>query len=179
VNAGDRGGEPPADLEIREMTADDWPAVAEIYEEGIATGDATLDARVPSWPEFDRAHRPDGRLVATLRDRVVGWFALTPWSSRDVYRGVAWESIYVAAGARGRGVGRRLLQAAIGTSERLGVWTLLAGVEAENVASLALHEGAGFRRIGVQERVGRDPTGRWRDVILLERRSASIGSDAG
>ena len=95
-----------------------------------------------------------------------------------MYRGVAWESVYVAEGARGKGVGPALLKAIITASEAAGVWTLLAGVMAENTASLAVHQRAGFRRIGTYERLGQDPTGRWRDVVLLERRSSTIGRDA-
>jgi L-amino acid N-acyltransferase YncA len=160
---------------IREMTPADWPAVGAIYGEGIATGDATLERAIPSWPEWDAAHRPDCRLVATLDGAVVGWCAISSYSSRAVYAGVAWESVYVAERARGSGVGRALLDALIPASEAAGTWTLIAGVQVENVASLALHERAGFRRLGVQERIGRDPSGRWRDVVLLERRSGTVG----
>jgi L-amino acid N-acyltransferase YncA len=158
------------------MTPGDWPDVARIYAEGIATGDATFEREVPSWSDFDRGHLAAVRLVAEHEGRVVGWLALSPWSSRAVYRGVAWESVYVAAAARGHGIGRRLLEAAIARSEAAGFWTLLAGIEAENAASFAVHERVGFRRIGTQERVGRDPAGRWRDVILLERRSLLAGT---
>lgn len=156
-------------LGIRPMRADDADAVLEIYRQGVATGDATLETRVPDWPTFDRAHLASGRLVATIDDRVVGWAALAAYSRRDVYRGVAWESVYVHEDARGRGVGRALLEAVIAASERAGVWTLLAGVLPENAASLALHRGAGFRRVGVNRRIGRDGAGRWRDVVQLER----------
>jgi phosphinothricin acetyltransferase len=107
---------------------------------------------------------------------VLGWTALSPYSGRAVYAGVAWESVYVAANARGKGVGRALLSTLIPASEAAGVWTLLAGVQAENAASLALHVAVGFRRIGVQERVGRDAAGLWRDVVLLERRSEVVGT---
>ena len=106
---------------------------------------------------------------------VVGWTALGGYSARTVYRGVAWESVYVGADARRRGVGRALLEALITDSETAGFWTLMAGVLADNAASLALHEGVGFRRVGVQERMGQDAAGRWRDVVLLERRSSLIG----
>jgi phosphinothricin acetyltransferase len=159
-------------MRIEPMDAGDWPAVRRIYAEGIATGDATLEREAPDWDHFDRSHRHDCRFVARLRrgGPVVGWVALTAYSSRRVYAGVAWESVYVAGDARGRGVGRALLARVIAASERAGLWTLLAGVLAENAASLALHEGAGFRRIGVMERLGRDPTGRWRDVVLMEWR---------
>jgi phosphinothricin acetyltransferase len=106
---------------------------------------------------------------------VVGWTAVARYSSREVYAGVAWESVYVDASARGRGVGAALLAALIPASEAAGIWTLIAGVQANNPTSLALHERAGFRRIGVQERVGRDGADHWQDVVLLERRSAIVG----
>ena len=161
------------------MTPDDWPEVRRIYEDGIATCNATLERAAPDWSHFDHSHRHDCRLVA--RDQaggpVLGWTALSAYSSRPVYAGVAWESVYVAASARGRGVGRALLEALIPASEAAGLWTLMAGAQAENLASLALHESVGFRRLGVQVAVGKDPNGRWRDVVLLERRSSVVGID--
>jgi phosphinothricin acetyltransferase len=161
---------------IEPMTADDGPSVLEIYGQGIATGNATLEPATPDWTHWSAGHRRDCRLVARDADgRVVGWTALGRYSSRDVYAGVAWESVYVDAAARGRGVGSALLAALVSASEEAGVWTLLAGVLVENLPSLALHERAGFRRIGVQERMGRDASGRWRDVVQLERRSAIVG----
>ena len=160
------------DLAIEPLTPDGWPDVRGIYEEGMAGGDATLETEAPDWATFDAAHRPDCRLVARLSGKVVGWVALSPYSRRHVYRGVAWESVYVTEGARGRGIGRALLDAVVAASELAGVWTLIAGVMAQNAASLALHERAGFRRIGVQEAIGQDADGRWRDVVLLERRKA-------
>lgn len=155
------------------MTPADWPAARRIYSEGIATGNATLEREAPDWDHFDRSHRSDCRFVArdAVTGPVLGWVALTAYSSRRVYSGVAWESVYVAAEARGRGVGRALLEAIIPASEAAGLWTLLAGVIAENKASLRLHEGVGFRRVGVQRAMGRDPGGRWRNVVLLERRA--------
>lgn len=171
----------PVAVRIEPLTPADWPAVRAIFEAGIGTGDATLEPRAPEWPAWDAGHRPDCRLVARdpARDAIVGWVALSPASSRRVYRGVAWESVYVAAEARGRGVGRALLEAIIEASEAAGVWTLQAGILVENTASLALHERAGFRRIGVQEALGRDPSGRWRDVVLLERRSRAVEPPTG
>jgi L-amino acid N-acyltransferase YncA len=163
-------------IRIEPMTADDGPAVLQIYGQGIATGNATLEAATPDWAHWQTGHRRDCRLVARDDDgRVVGWTALTRYSAREVYAGVAWESVYVDSAARGRGVGSALLVALVPASEAAGVWTLLAGVLVENVASLALHERAGFRRIGVQEGMGRDVSGRWRDVVLLERRSTVVG----
>jgi phosphinothricin acetyltransferase len=169
---------PEPALTIEPMTADDWTEVRRIYSEGIATGDATLEREAPGWAHFDHSHPLECRLVA--RDGagvVLGWTAIGGYSSRKVYSGVAWESVYVGAEARGRGVGRALLAALIPASEAAGYWTLLAGVLAENAASLALHEGVGFRRIGVQRRLGQDKHGRWRDVVTLERRSDVVGTD--
>ncbi len=156
---------------VEPMTDDDGPAVLDIYAEGIATGVATFETVVPEWRAWTASHRRDCRFVARLDGRVVGWTAVARYSSRAVYAGVAWESVYVAASARGRGVGAALLAALIPASEASGIWTLIAGVQANNGPSLALHERAGFRRVGIQERIGRDPHGIWRDVVLLERRS--------
>lgn len=168
-----------ASLRIEPMTVDDWPEVHRIYAEGIATNVATLDSEAPDWNHFDHSHRHDCRLVA--RDGaggpVLGWTALTAYSQRRVYAGVAWESVYVGATARGRGVGRALLEAVIPASEASGLWTLLAGVLTENVASLALHEAVGFRQVGVERGLGQDGSGRWRDVVLLERRSTVVGAN--
>ena len=96
-------------------------------------------------------------------------------SSRRVYAGVAEVSVYIAAICRGYGVGRALLRALIAESEREGVWTLQAGVFPENRASLALHLGSGFREVGRRKRIGK-LHGVWRDVILLERRSETVGA---
>jgi len=163
-------------IRIEPMTLADGPTVLEIYIQGIATGNATLETSAPDWAHWHASHRRDCRLVARLEGRVVGWTALGRYSTREVYAGVAWESVYVDEAARGRGVGRALLDALVPASEAAGVWTLLAGVLVENAASLALHERAGFRRIGVQERIGRDIAGQWRDVVFLERRSDRVGT---
>jgi L-amino acid N-acyltransferase YncA len=166
-------------IHIQAMTAADWPEVHRIYAEGIATGDATLEREAPDWDHFDRSHRHDCRLVARARTGgpVLGWVATSSVSARRVYRGVAWESVYVTEAARGRGVGSALLTALVAATEAAGIWTLQAGVLAENAASLAIHERAGFRRVGVQRRLGQDRTGRWRDIVLLERRSTVVGLD--
>ena len=159
------------------MEPTDWPAVHRIYADGIATGDATLEREAPDWDHFDRSHRNDCRLVARLEPAgaAVGWVALTAYSARRVYSGVAWESVYVAEDQRGKGIGRTLLEALVPASERAGFWTLLAGVMVENEASLALHARCGFDRVGLMRAMGRDATGRWRDVVLLERRSWRVG----
>ena len=164
-------------IRIDPMTTSDSSAVIRIYAEGIATHNASLERQAPDWEHFERTHRPDCRFVARADQGgdVLGWTALGNYSARAVYRGVAWESVYVAAEARGLGVGRALLEALIPASEAAGIWTLLAGVLADNTASLALHERVGFRQVGVQRGMGQDAAGRWRDVVLLERRSTTIG----
>ena len=164
-------------VQIEPMAAADWPEVRRIYAEGIATGDATFERDVPDWSHWNHSHRPECRLVARApkTGEVVGWAALTLASSRRVYSGVAWESVYVADAWRGHGVGRALLKALIPASEKAGYWTLQAGVLIENAASIALHEAVGFRRVGVQERIGKDARGQWRDRVLLERRSLKTG----
>jgi phosphinothricin acetyltransferase len=159
---------------IAALVAADWEDVARIYAEGIATRLATFETDVPAWEEWDRAHLPGHRLVARDDGRVVGWAALTPSSPRRVYTGVARVSVYVAADARGRGVGTTLLAALVQSSEAGGVWTLEAGILPENEASVRMHERCGFRVVGRRERLGR-MQGEWRDVLLLERRSAVAG----
>jgi L-amino acid N-acyltransferase YncA len=161
---------------VEPMRPADWPAVEAIYREGIATGLATFERRPPSREAWDRAHRGDCRLVARdAHGTVLGWAALSSYSARAVYSGVAEVSVYVAEAARGRGVGSALLAALIAESEAAGIWTLQAGIFPENAASLELHSRFGFGRVGVRERIGRDVTGRWRDVVLLERRSPTVG----
>lgn len=157
------------------MQDGDWPEVRRIYAEGIATGNATFETETPSWSTWDAAHRRDCRLVVRDGAGLLGWAAVTPVSGRCVYEGVADLSLYVATASRGRGVGRLLLRALIDESERQGIWTLQAGIFPENEASLRLHRGLGFRDVGRRERIGR-MGGVWRDVMLLERRSAAAGS---
>jgi L-amino acid N-acyltransferase YncA len=156
------------------MQPDDWPAVRAIYLEGIATGNATFEQTAPEWEKWDGGHLPEPRIVARSDGNVMGWAALSSVSSRCVYAGVAEVSIYVADRARGRGIGRQLMSRLIADSEAEGIWTLQAGIFPENVASIALHERAGFRIVGQRERLGQ-MNGRWRDVVLLERRSAVAG----
>ena len=158
---------------IAALAATDWDDVARIYAEGIATL-ATFETEVPSWEQWDRAHLPGHRLVARDEGRVVGWAALAPVSPRCVYAGVAEVSVYVAADARGRGIGTALLAALVKSSEAGGVWTLEAGILPENEASVRMHERCGFRVVGRRERLGR-MRGEWRDVLLLERRSTVAG----
>ena len=166
------GGVPALDLRIDAMTPADASDVRRIHLEGIATGDATLERDAPDWEHFDRSHRADCRFVARdlASGRVLGWVALAPYSPRPVYAGVAWESVYVSVDARGRGVGTRLLERVIAAAQAADLWTLMAGILADNGPSRALHARAGFREIGVQHALGQDRWGRWRDVVLVERR---------
>jgi L-amino acid N-acyltransferase YncA len=163
-----------AKVAIDAMEPPDWPQVRAIYEEGITTGNATFETSVPDWESWNGKHLEVGRLVARHDGRVVGWVALSPVSSRCVYSGVAEASIYVAASARGQGVGKSLLQAAVAGSEEAGIWTLQAGIFPENLASITLHKSCGFREVGLRMRLGQ-LAGVWRDVVLLERRSTIVG----
>jgi L-amino acid N-acyltransferase YncA len=158
---------------MRDLRPEDWPEVAQIFEEGILTGNATFETEVPSWEAWDAAHLPEHRLVAERDGRVVGWIALVPASPRECYAGVAEVSVYIAEEARGQGAGSQLLAALIETSERGGIWTLQTGVFPENEPSLGLLRRFGFRALGTQERIGR-LHGAWRDVVLLERRSEVV-----
>lgn len=162
-------------LRIEPMSPADWPQVCAIYEEGIATGLGTFETAAPSWDEWNAARLPHSRLVA--RNKViVGWAALSPVSRRACYAGVAEAGIYVAAAARGRGVGFALLMALIESAEAHGIWTLQGATIADNAASLALQAKCGFRVVGRRERIGK-LNGVWRDTILTERRSTKIVVD--
>jgi L-amino acid N-acyltransferase YncA len=156
-------------VEVRALVPEDYPAVAAIFAEGVATGLATFETDAPSWAQWDAAHLAEHRLVAELDGEIVGWAAVVPYSRRAVYRGVAEESVYVAERARGRGVGRVLLSALIESARAGGLWTLQAGIFPENEPSLALHRSLGFREVGVRERIGQ-LGGAWRDVVVLELR---------
>ena len=159
---------------ITPLTPDDWPAVRAIYAEGIATGQATFETAVPDWPAWDAARLACCRLAARGGAALVGWATLGPVSARPVYGGVAEVSVYVAAAARGQGVGRALLAALVAASEAAGIWTLQASIFPENAASLALHRACGFRVVGRRERIGLHH-GTWRDTLMLERRSSRVG----
>lgn len=161
-------------FQIRLMAKDDWPEVRRIYLEGILTGNATFEVEAPSWDRWDAGHLPNCRFIAANGANVLGWAVLSPVSARRVYAGVTEVSVYVGESARGNGVGRALMTALIDASERAGIWTLQAGIFPENVASVALHKSCGFREIGRRERVGKMGD-RWRDVVLMERRSRVVG----
>jgi len=163
---------------VRRMLPDDWPHVRAIYVDGIATGHATFETTAPEWDAWDAGHLPVCRVVYEEDGVVIGWAALSPVSKRRVYAGVAEVSVYVATAARGHGIGQRLLQALVQSSEENGLWTLQAGIFPENQASLAIHHQCGFRVVGRRERIG-SLHGQWRDVLLLERRSAIAGTSVG
>jgi phosphinothricin acetyltransferase len=151
------------------MTEADWPAVRQIFEEGIATKAATFETEAPEWESFDASHHAEHRIVAVDDGRVVGWVALAPTSARSCYAGVAESSVYVADRARGRGVGRALMEAVVASASAGGIWTIQAGMFPENEPSRALHEALGFRLVGRFERIAQ-LDGVWRDTILLELR---------
>jgi phosphinothricin acetyltransferase len=160
-------------VSIEPLLAEHWPEVARIYAEGIATGDATFETDVPSWEHWDAGHLAEHRFVAVRDGAVVGFVAVSAVSDRCVYGGVVENSVYVAESARGAGVGRRLLERLIASTESAGIWTIQSGIFPENDASLRLHERVGFRVVGRRARLGK-LHGTWRDVLFVERRSEAI-----
>src|SRR5437764_2618687 len=174
LHAGAKEGVTPA-VEIRDLRPGDWPEVVEIYAAGVAIRNATFETAVPSWEEWNARHLARPRLVAVEAGAVVGWAALSPVSARECYAGVAEDSVYVATGGQGRGVGRALLEKLVAASEAEGLWTLQTSIFPENGASLALHRRCGFRVVGVRERFAQ-LDGVWRDTVLLERRAGAVPS---
>lgn len=168
--------------QIREMDAADWPAVQQIFAEGIAGGEATFEIETPTWDAFDVGKLRTPRLVAIDGSgSVIGWAAASPVSSRAVYRGVVEHSVYVRADAQRQGVGRILLDAFVTAADAAGIWTIQSSIFPENLASLRLHERVGFRIVGHRERIARSRlgphAGQWRDTVLIERRSGANGLD--
>jgi phosphinothricin acetyltransferase len=161
-------------MSFDKMLPEDWEAVKQIYEEGIATGQATFQQRAPGWDEWNNDHLKHSRIVARENGQVLGWAALTAVSGRCVYAGVGEVSVYVSTKARGKGLGKQLLQKLIEESEANDIWTLQAGIFPENIASIKIHEDRGFRVVGRRERIGL-MNGVWRDTILMERRSKITG----
>ena len=154
---------------MRPLTPADWPAVSRIYAEGLSTGGASFETEVPGWDEWDAAHRSSPRIAADLDGGLAGWLAVAPVSRRACYRGVVEHSVYVDAAARGRGVGRALLERLVADAPAHGIWTIQTSIIASNVPSLALHESVGFRVVGRRERIAQRD-GVWHDTILLELR---------
>lgn len=162
-------------MKIRPLEPSDWMAVQAIYADGVASGDATFETRIPSWEEWDAARLPACRLVAEDAPGPVGFAALSPASKRPVYAGVGEVMVYVAERARGQGVGGMLMAALVRASEEAGLWTLQASIFPENEASIRAHERVGFRVMGYRERIARFHDGRWRNTVLMERRSETVG----
>lgn len=163
------------EFKLDEMKEKDWAQISEIYLIGIKTGIATFQTEAPSYEDWDKGHLKSCRLVARSGDTVLGWVALSPTSSRCVYRGVAEVSIYIDEKYRAQGIGKTLLTEVIKQSEEMGMWTLQSGIIRENAASISLHKSCGFREIGIREKVGQMSDGAWHDVVLMERRSKVAG----
>jgi phosphinothricin acetyltransferase len=161
-------------LIFRKLNQSDWEQVSKIYSEGLDTGNATFETNVPNWNDWNNGHLSDCRIVAEKGERVVGWSALSPVSSRCVYGGVAEVSVYVSSEHKGKKVGTRLLERLIKESEDIGIWTLQAGIFPENKGSIIIHKRLNFREVGFREKIGK-LNDIWRDTILLERRSKKIG----
>jgi phosphinothricin acetyltransferase len=163
-------------IQIRNMTAEDWEPVRAIYLAGIATGQATFEIEAPTWKTWNNSHLPAPRLVATSKEFLGGWAALSPVSTRPVYAGVAEVSVYVAEEMRGTGIGGLLLETLVKESEENGLWTLQASIFPENAASISLHNSCGFREVGRRQLIAKTK-GVWRDTLLFERRSKLVGVD--
>lgn len=161
-------------MNIRDLNSSDWDAVARIYGDGIATGNATFETQIPSWNEWDKKYLQCCRLVAELDNEVIGFAVLSKVSNRSVYKGVAEVSVYVDTAHQGKGVGKKILKKLIEASENAGFWSLQAGIFPENTASIALHESCGFRLVGIKERIGK-LNGVWYDNYFMERRSKIVG----
>lgn len=159
---------------IETMKPSDWNSVSEIYKEGIDTKIATFQSEVLTWKDWDKSHCEHCRLIARLKDQVLGWAALSPVSTRSAYAGVAEVSIYIGNNYKGMNVGTTLLEALIEISEKQGYWTLQSGIIKENISSLKLHNKCVFRKIGYRENIGKMDNGKWHDVVLVERRSKKI-----
>ena len=164
----------PETFLIRQMVAEDWLSVAEIYKQGIATGNATFEEEVPPWEIWDKTHLKTCRMVAEINGKIAGWAALSPVSGRCVYAGVAEVSVYISENHRGQKLGAQLLEKLIQESELNNFWTLQAGIFPENEPSIRIHTALGFRIVGKREKIG-ELNGVWRDALLLERRSKTIG----
>lgn len=163
-------------IQLRKMTATDWPRVKDIYQKGLDLGYASFETEAPAWEKWDAAHLTDCRYVAETSEGILGWIALSKVSAREVYKGVAEVSIYIDPAQSGRGLGKKLMEKVIEESEKRGFWTLQSGIFPQNTASIHLHEKMGFRKIGYREKVAKR-AGIWQDNVLMERRSKKVGLD--
>jgi len=164
------------EIVFRTIKADDWPLVAEIYKQGIDTGNATFQQEIPTWDEWDKGHLSICRIIAVFEKEIIGWAALSAVSGRSVYAGVAEVSVYVSANHRGQKNGTRILAKLIQESELNGIWTLQASVFPENILSIKIQENLGFRKVGYREKIGK-VNNLWRDTLILERRSKVVGAN--
>jgi phosphinothricin acetyltransferase len=163
----------PSGTRIEPMTGAHAAGVLAVYQAGIDEGNATFETQAPGWDDFTAARLPGHRFVAITAGQITGWVAVSAVSGRCVYAGVVEHSVYVHPSARGQGIGRRLLETLIASTEAAGIWTIQSGIFPENTASLALHQAVGFRVVGTRKRLGCHH-GRWRDVVLIERRSPVV-----
>ncbi|MDW3651597.1 MAG: N-acetyltransferase family protein [Bacteroidia bacterium] len=163
-------------IQLRKMTATDWPRVKDIYQKGLDLGYASFETEAPAWEKWDATHLTDCRYVAETSEGILGWIALSKVSAREVYKGVAEVSIYIDPAQSGRGLGKKLMEKVIEESEKRGFWTLQSGIFPQNTASIHLHEKMGFRKIGYREKVAKR-VGIWQDNVLMERRSKKVGLD--
>lgn len=161
--------------EIRKMTREDWMQVGDIYKQGIETGIATFQNEIPSFESWDNGHLKTGRFVAASCDKILGWIALSPTSSRPVYAGVVEVSIYIRKDARQMGIGKALMNSVIDFAEANNIWSLYSAIIRKNTASIALHKSCGFREIGIREKIARLSNGEWCDTVIMERRSKTVG----
>lgn len=161
-------------MDIISVSKEHFPEIAEIYRQGIETGNATFETSVPNWEDWDKSKLKHSRFVAVIDNIIVGWAALSPVSDRCVYGGVAEVSIYISNAHKGKGIGKELMLKLILESEIHGIWTLQSGMFPENEATVALHKSAGFRVVGHREKIGKLGNN-WRDTIIMERRSKTIG----
>ena len=159
---------------IRNLRPDDAARVLQIYQQGLDSGEASFETEAPDWRGFDNKYHEFSRLVSERDEQVQGWAALAPVSARACYRGVAEISIYVAAEQMGRGIGTELMQAMVDASEANGIWSLYSSIFPENEATRRLHLRHGFREVGLRKRIAQQH-GRWRDTLILERRSEVVG----
>lgn len=163
-------------IQIDPMKDEDWAAVRTIFQEGILGGNATFSSEPPTWDEWNDGHLKVGRFVAKIDDEIVGWIALSPFSSRDFHSGVVEDSIYLSSKAQGKGIGSKLLEACIADSEENNIWLIQSQIFVENTGSIKLHEKFGFYSVGIRKGIGKH-NGVWRDVLLMDRRSSVTGID--
>ncbi|MFA9397871.1 MAG: N-acetyltransferase family protein [Clostridiaceae bacterium] len=163
------------DYKIESMKPGDWEQVKNIYLEGIKTNIATFQTEAPTWENWNNGHLNSCRLVAHSENNILGWIALSPTSTRTCFKGVVEVSIYIGEKYKGQGIGTTLLTNLIKLSEENGIWTLYSAITKENTASISMHKKSGFREIGIREKIAKTGDGIWHDIVLMERRSKTVG----